>query len=418
MSTDTSMPAGSSVEVSPDDLLNQALASMTTSSLDEQPDAPSGVSSLPPAIAAMKGKSSADILAELNKSPLFMTELEENDDLEAFKALAYEGTPYEVALSFKEHGNECFRCKQWVDAKEFFNKAIVVLQVEIRKREGKLPFTEGEGPNMNPEEMKNERVVLEACLSNRAATHLKLKNYRSCTLDCASTIRLNPKNIKAWFRSSTALLAMSRIKDADECCARGLALDPTNKDLLGIADQIVKKAQEVDARRKREAEAEQRRIKEAFTLKASLKAREIKTRKTAQSPEMEDACVKLVPDPADPTSSLVFPTVFLYPVHLQSDFVKDMSELEPIGERLKYILADPMPWDSKREYAYKNVECYMETVAGGLIKLGKSVTLLKVLSGGKVEVVDDVVKIFVLPNAKAEAWVQEFKSKKAAEKTV
>ena len=72
--------------------------------------------------------------------------------------------------------------------------------------------------------------------------------------------------------------------------------------------------------------------------------------------------------------------------------------------------------DRDKEYTYKGIECYMETLTGGLIKVGKKITLLKVLGGGNVEVVDDIVKIFVMPMAKAEAWIKDFKAKKAAEK--
>lgn len=58
----------------------------------------------------------------------------------------------------------------------------------------------------------------------------------------------------------------------------------------------------------------------------------------------------------------------------------------------------------------------METTTGGLIKVGKKVPLLKVLSSGSVEVVDDLIKIFVVPRTRAEAWVKDFKDKKAAGK--
>jgi len=60
----------------------------------------------------------------------------------------------------------------------------------------------------------------------------------------------------------------------------------------------------------------------------------------------------------------------------------------------------------------------METITGGLVKVGKNVTLLKILTTANVEVTDEVVRIFVVPKSKAESWVQEFKTKKAAEKTV
>ena len=159
-----------------------------------------------------------------------------------------------------------------------------------------------------------------------------------------------------------------------------------------------------------------RRKQEEYVLRAALKARGIRTRKTAQPPDMDDAKVRLVPDPVDPTSSLVFPTVLLYPLVLQSDFIKEFGETETMGERLGYILAEKAPWDERREYSTKGVECYVETMTGGLIKVGRNVSLLKILSSGSVEVVDEVVRIFVVPKQKADGWVEEFKRKKAAEK--
>ena len=54
----------------------------------------------------------------------------------------------------------------------------------------------------------------------------------------------------------------------------------------------------------------------------------------------------------------------------------------------------------------------METKEGGLLKWGKKVPLLKVLSGGKVEVVDGIVRANLLPKARAEEWIQEMKKRK------
>jgi hypothetical protein len=173
-----------------EDLLDRALDALTvanTASNDGSTPA------LPPAMAAMHGKSSDEILAELNKTPLFMTSLEENDELEAFKALAYEGAPFEVALNFKEQGNECFKERKWADAKEFYTKGIQVLQAEQRERSAKAKTKLDQDHEPSKEE-REELGVLETCLVNRAACHLSLHNYRSCTLDCASALRLNPKN--------------------------------------------------------------------------------------------------------------------------------------------------------------------------------------------------------------------------------
>ncbi|KJZ79764.1 hypothetical protein HIM_00478 [Hirsutella minnesotensis 3608] len=74
--------------------------------------------SLPPARAANAGKTVDEVWADLNKSPLFMTELEENDDTAALQALDYEGTPLENGGDFKVRGNECFKVRGYVDAKE------------------------------------------------------------------------------------------------------------------------------------------------------------------------------------------------------------------------------------------------------------------------------------------------------------
>ncbi|KAH7312862.1 hypothetical protein BKA65DRAFT_147917 [Rhexocercosporidium sp. MPI-PUGE-AT-0058] len=377
---------------------------------------------LPPALADIRHKTGAEILADLNTVPLFMTDLEENDGIEALKALAYEGTPAEVAQGFKERGNESFVEKSWRDAKEFYEKGINVLLVEVRKRQAAEKIQSKmkgkgkvDGEEVDEEEVKKEIKILEACLVNRAACHLELKNYRSCTLDCGSALRINPRNVKAFYRCSKALLALDRIIEADDACARGLAIDPDNKALQGVAKEIIKRNEIVAARKKKDLEREQRKRLEAITLAAALKARNIKTRKTAQPPEMEDAAISLVPEPTDPTSTLSFPTVLLYPLHLESDFIKAFNETEPLGHHLSYIL--PLPWDKSGEYTPLGVECYMETLAGGLIKVGRKVPLLKVLSEGKVEIVDEVVKIFVVPKPKADAWVREFKMKKATEKT-
>ncbi len=362
-------------------------------------------------MAALRNKSADEILADLNKTPLFMTSLEENDDLEALRALAYEGTPLEVASGFKERGNESFKEKGYKDAKEFYSKAINVLLIEVRKRQ---KATEEEKKGVDEEEVKKEIAVLEACLVNRAACHLELKNYRSCTLDCGSALRINGRNVKAFYRSSRALLALDRIPEADDACARGLAIDPENRPLQSVAKDIIKRNEQVSARRKLEMEREQKRRFEETILRAALKARGIKLRKTAQPPEMEDAKIQLVPDASDPTSTLSFPTVLLYPLAFESDFIKGFNETETLGYHLDYIL--PVPWD-KVLYTPNGVECYMETVTGGLIKVGRNVPLLKVLTAGNVEIVDEVIRIFVVPKSKAEAWVQEFKRKKAAETT-
>ncbi len=151
--------------------------------------------------------------------------------------------------------------------------------------------------------------------------------------------------------------------------------------------------------------------REKQTLIAALRAREIKIRSTDKPPDLEDAVIHLTPDPLSPESHVVFPAVLLYPLHAQSDFIKAFHETETISDHLKYIF--PLPWDAAKEYTIRTVDCYMETITGGLIKAGKKLSLLKILSSGKVEVVDGLVKINVVPAAKASKWVDEMKNRRS-----
>ncbi|KAJ2901971.1 tpr repeat-containing protein [Zalerion maritima] len=412
---------------------------------------------LPPLVSSSREKSMDQLVKEFQSTPLFMTELpipddndgEENTAIEALKALQSEGTPLENAADFKEQGNEHFKARIFSTAKEMYTKGIDILTLEGRKRalREKVRLKETSGgkdseapaptavPRMQDpaprasdkaaekelEEMEedteevtaSQKNLLETLLTNRSAVHLELGNYRSATQDCAAALRLNPGNMKAYYRSSRALLSTSRISEADDACARGLALDPDNRALKSLAEEITAKAKEINLKTRAEKERLARSQQKGMLVEAALKARGIKTRTTDQAPEMEDARMKMVPDEHDPTSTLCFPAVFLYPTNLESDFVKEFHEEQCLADHLSYVF--PLPWDSKREYTLDSVECYMDSLAGGLIKVGKKLPLLRILGSGKVEVVDGVVRLFAVPKAKAESWVKEYKEKRALE---
>ncbi|KAJ8118862.1 hypothetical protein OPT61_g261 [Boeremia exigua] len=375
---------------------------------------------MPPAMAEIKQQSVDEVLAEMNRMPLFMTTLDETDGeggenmlLEAMKALAYEGTRYEVAENFRQQGNDCARAKQWNDAKEFYDKAIAALKGPQRKPD---PEADAEGGKVieveldEEEEAKKEKAVEEACYVNRALCNLEKKNYRSCINDCASTLRLNPSNIKAYYRSGSACLALEKLVEAKDACDFGLKLDPANAPLKALAEKIQKRTEyiaKVEADRKAR---EEKAASERATLDLALKARNVTVRTTTdEAPDLEDAKIQLS-NPLDPSSPLSYPCLLLYPAHSQSDFVKAFNEHQTLPEHLEYIF--PLPWDEEDEYTVDNVEAYMETAAGGLIKVGKKMALHKVLGSGKVVVSDGLVRISVVPKAKSAAWIEEFKKRR------
>ncbi|CAG7916371.1 unnamed protein product [Penicillium olsonii] len=364
---------------------------------------------LPPDIAAVQSHTTKELIDMMNKTPLFMTDMNNAGDengqnmlLDALQALQNEGSRAEVAQSFKSQGNEAVQELRWIDAKEFYTKALAVINAKEDKWE-------------KPEDEKEEAALLvkleEASYSNRALCNLELGNYRSCTLDCAGSLKINPKNIKAYYRSALALFKLDKVAEAEDSVIRGLAIDPESKALQEHSKKIAERKAHLERiAAKKRAEEELLRKQKAM-LSTALKARQIRTRKTEQPPDMEDAMIRLVPDPLSPESTVEFPAVFLYPMEAQSDFIKSFSEMNSISDHLDYIF--PLPWDTKKEYTLGNVECFMQTVTGGLIKAGKSVPLLQILTGGKVEVIDELVNIYVVPLSKTGKFIAEMKARKS-----
>ena len=377
-----------------------------------------GGPAMPPHMASFKSLSVDEVIAEMNRTPLFMTTLDETDgeggeniQLEAMKALAYEGTPAEVAGNFRVQGNDCYNVKQWVDAKEFYTKGIIVLKDAAAKR-ARGGNIEGIDETQSADEVQKERVTEELLYSNRAAANLSLQNYRQSTQDSVHVIQLNPMNIKAHYRLVTAQLALSNLFNANTALNTALALSPHDTSLGALQKKLASRSEEVQRTEAARQEREARKMLEGRTLLAALKARNIRMRKTSKPPDMEDAVIHLEPDPVSPASVVHFPVLILYPLASQSDLIKSFAETSTLVEHLDYIVQD-LPWD--QHGAYKNVkdlECFMDTVTGGMIKVGKRVPLRDVLGGDKVELVDGIVRIMVLPGKEVGPWVEEMKRKK------
>lgn len=375
-----------------------------------------------------------EVIKSLKRTPLFMTDLddacEDNPELEGLKALAYEGTKAEVAGNFREQGNEHARAKNWQDAKEYYTRALAALHAPPTPPEDGPPDVDIVEIDEEAE-AKKEREIEEACYVNRALCNLELskwtrslgddhsiaangsdaENYRSCNLDCASTLKLNPQNIKSWYRSSSACLALDKIPEAEDACSRGLEVDATNAALKTLQKKIQKRKEHLTEVERKRQEREARERAEKMTLKLALKNRNYTVQTMDKAPDMEDAVLKLS-DPLDASSTLLVPVLLLYPLHAQSDFIKAFDETQSLAEHFSYIFDDPLPWDEKHEYSAEIVDCYVETIAGGLIKAGKKLPLSKVLGSGKVEIADGLLRIYVVPKSRAQEWIEDFKAKR------
>lgn len=96
-------------------------------------------------------------------------------ELEALRALQYEGTPTEIAQGFKEQGNEVVKMKRWKDGKEYYTKGLAVLVQQRKKRVSEAPQTEYEPATPEKEaETQNGKELEEACYVNRALCNLEL----------------------------------------------------------------------------------------------------------------------------------------------------------------------------------------------------------------------------------------------------
>ncbi|KAK3069739.1 HSP70/90 co-chaperone [Teratosphaeriaceae sp. CCFEE 6253] len=353
-----------------------------------------------------QNKTVDEVVADMKKMPLFMTSLDDLDEdnalLEAMKALAYEGTRAEVADNFRAQGNDCVKAKQWRDAREFYSKALAAL-----KSPSQPPPPDAEVVEVDSAaEAKRERALEEACYANRALCNLEMKNYGSCNRDCAAALRVHPRNVKAWYRAASACLALDKLPEALDACQRGLECDAHNAALQTLLQKVEKRTAHVAELEKARREREHRTAREAATLRLALRQRNIATRSTQTTPDLEDAAIRLA-SPLDASSALTLPLVLLYPLHAQSDFVKACAETDTLAQHLAYIF--PLPWDAGHEYTVQSVECYMETTQGGLIKAGKNLSVVTLLGSGKVEVVDGLVRVNVVPKARGREWIADFK---------
>lgn len=215
--------------------------------------------------------------------------------------------------------------------------------------------------------------------------------------------------MKAWYRAASACLALDKIPEALDACQNGLSYEPQHPALQTLLQKTEKRREHLEAVDLQRRQREERTRLEKATLRYALKTRNIFARETEAMPNLEDAAIALA-DPLNASSTLSLPTMLLYPLHAQSDFIKGFAEHETLKQHLAYIL--PPPWDDAHEYTVQSVDCYMETSASGLIKAGKNLSLLKLLAGGKIEVLDSLVKVNVVPKAKAAVWIEEFKRRR------
>ncbi|CAO3651895.1 unnamed protein product [Mucor hiemalis] len=320
--------------------------------------------------------------AEMAKIPLFMTDLpdEENDTLTALQSLVFDGTPEEVAQNFREQGNDCFRAgkAKYKDAITYYTKAI---DTEC-----------------------SDNAIIEACLANRAACNLELKNYGRVLTDCSKCLAINPKNIKAFYRSARALLALDKLVETIDCCDHALSVEPDNKPLAEIREKALSRKHMIDEKIRLKEEKEERERNKKAILDKALKERNIKL-EIVDKDVYEKANIEFDHE----NQTLNWPVFFLYPEYKESDYIQQFNETNTFYDHLQVMFEQPAPWDVRNEYTADSVEVYFEDTRGlnpKLIKIGKKLPLGKILSLEQYTVKNGVPSFIIMP--KNSSFKQEF----------
>lgn len=345
---------------------------------------------LPPQLSEFQNKTTDEVLEELNKMPFFMNKLdpdESNVELEALKAMAYEGEPHEIATNFKNQGNDLYKGKRFKDARAMYLKALDV-KCDVLS-------------------------INESLYLNLAACELEIKNYRSCINYCREALKLNAKNVKAFFRIGKAYLELGRFEDSLEAVQVGLAVDPENGALKSIQSKATEKL-----KRKKELEnrtlAQKQKEKELQEfLDLAVQIRNITLVDTKQPASLLKDTKLTLENPTDFESQLIFPAMVLYPTTDEFDFIASVSELSTPNDLLDVVLNRPAEWFAQpghKDFTASKLHAYMETLSGGLIKIGKKVTFHDVLKmeKPKAPLFDKSLRVYFVPKTEAQGWLDNW----------
>ncbi|GMM51611.1 HSP70/90 family co-chaperone [Starmerella bacillaris] len=341
-----------------------------------------------------KNKNADEMLADLNQIPFFMTEFkegdEENPQIEALRALAYDGEPDEIAENFKAQGNDCFKTKKFKDAIQFYTQAL--------------------------DQKCGKNDIDIACLGNRAQCNLELKNYRRCITDCSRVLDIDSSNIKAWFRSSKAFYLLDKMDECIACCDRGLQVDSENKQIKDLREDAIKRKHKLEELEAARIKKQELAAKKKAVLKEAADERQLEFRYSIQNQDNYKAVELKLEDSLDPKSTLHFPVLALYPLNMESDIMQDVDENVTIEDILVHLFSTPPAW-ANNDYSPENLDVFVQTSSGGLARAGVNTTLGRVFSAKGVVLIDNMARIYVVPKQSVKGWISQW-DKQAQSKLV
>ncbi|GAQ80087.1 hypothetical protein KFL_000450440 [Klebsormidium nitens] len=290
-----------------------------------------------PANSKASDSEAANALKQMEKMALFMKpedmpeDPSQNDDLAAIQALIYDDqTPEEIAENFKDQGNHALtKHKRFIpDAVKFYTQAI--------------------------DQKVEDPVRNSIYYANRSHANLLLGNYRRALQDSQEAVRLNPDNIKAYFRAAKAAFNLGEYDEAVQQAMAGLEKDPENEELRKWKEKAEKEVAVTRARRDREAKA----LADSQRLAKALVEREVKVGPPAYK-QQRGGKVPWI----DESNLIHWPVLFVYGETMVTDFIEDFMETDNFRFHLDDMFGDgapPLAWDQRREYTRDRVQLYYQ----------------------------------------------------------
>ncbi len=300
----------------------------------------------------MDGWSQENWEQEMEQHPFFTSQIDGSQELspllQGIQDLKYspdENTPEELAKNYKEDGNFNFKCGKYRFAVASYSEGL---------------------KHRCSDELLNTQL-----LSNRAAAQFRIGNHRSALIDCRLALSKTPGHRKALVKGAQCCLQLKRYQECVDLCDVGLTADAKDEELL----ELRAKATKGEAEEKRNARREAAMLKKKQTEESKiLSAIEKKGITIMQGKgkylELEDlepthpaALRKRVHFVDGSGDLLVWPVLFLYPEHGETDFIEEFVEDQTFADHLEAMFgagAEPAPWDAERKYQSGRIKLYFE----------------------------------------------------------
>ena len=358
-------------------------------------------------------KAYLDSLGDPLDHPMFATSAEQiarHPLGDAFRLLKEEDkTAYELAVMYKDEGNEFMRGKTSEDYRNAIDKydqalPFVDQMEEDRKTlrsdlndKGEKDEEEDVEEIMSPsvkasqdEEKKPEgdrgdnvepHVLRSQIISNKAAAHLGLKNYRSCITECDSALGAWQGNMKAYFRKAKSLSMLRKFHevkstyDAAWAAATGDEALSLPNDLQALYKHANVEIDKEDALRKQVVEQQVRRRKEWGGVWDICQQMGVSLGFPQPRDKQQQQLKSVFPFFDSPhglgerrPEDVRWPLLFLYPQYNELDVVQAASTDDMLAAHLAVMFPEredlaggeePVQWDALKEYQVSKLVTYV-----------------------------------------------------------